>query len=184
MLPKVITGRKCSSDNEAAAVIRLSQRKTKYAAINHSNTLLHRKNTYHISYPWVIEYEEAYMENLCLLDRSGGSGRRTLWMADAKRCQSLQCNRRAAAIVSAEHCVPHRLGNFVCPHGCWGRADLSGSGVQCPVTQPAAVSCAVGVQFLLEHHLLQFAGLWICFPLADRAVGFDPADDFVLPESG
>lgn len=32
--------------------------------------------------------------------------------------------------------------------------DLSGSGIRCPVTQPAAVSCAIGVQFLLEHYLL------------------------------
>lgn len=137
-----------------------------------------------IGYSKVIVYEKTNLENLCLLDCSSRSGRRTLWMADAKRCQSLQRNRRAAAIVSAEHCVPHRLGNFVCPHGCWGRADLSGSGVQCPVTQPAAVSCAVGVQFLLEHHFLQFAGIWICFPLADRVVDLDPADDFVLPEGG
>ena len=129
-------------------------------------------------------YEKINLENLCLLDRSGGSGRRTLRMADAKRCQSLQRNRPVAAIVSAEHCVPHRLGNFVCPHGCWGCADLSGSSAQCPVTQSVAVSCATGVQFLLEHHLFQFAGLWFRFPLADRVVGFDSADDFVLPESG
>lgn len=73
--------------------------------------------------------------------------------------------------------------------GAAGAADtsrrmISGCGIQCPVTQSAAVPCTVGVQFLLEHHLFQFAGLWFRFPLADRVVGFDPADDFVLPESG
>ena len=134
--------------------------------------------------PFLHITQKINLENLCLLDRSGGSGRRTLRLADAKRCQSLQRNRPVAAIVSAEHCVPHRLGNFVCPHGCWGCAGLSGSGVQCTVTQTAAVPCTDGVQFLLEHLLFQFASLWICFPLADRAVGFDPANDFVLPESG
>ena len=48
----------------------------------------------------------------------------------------------------------------------------------------AAVSCAAGVQFLLEHHLLQFASLWVRVPLANCIVDFNPADDFILPESG
>lgn len=54
----------------------------------------------------------------------------------------------------AKYCISHRLGDFVCTHGYWGCAGLSGSGIRCPVTQPAAVSCAIGVQFLLEHYLL------------------------------
>ena len=124
------------------------------------------------------------MEGIRLLDRSGGSGLRTLRLADAKRCQSLPRNRRAAAIVSAEHRVSHRLGDFVYSHGYGSCADLSVSSVQGPVTQPVAVPCTVGIQFLLEHHLLQFAGLWVRVPLADRAVDLDPADDFVLPGSG
>lgn len=45
-------------------------------------------------------------------------------------------------------------GIFVCAHGYWGCADLSGSGVQCSVTQPVAVPYTAGVQFLLEHYLL------------------------------
>ena len=59
-----------------------------------------------------------------------------------------------ALIVSAKHSISHRLGNFVYSHGYWSCADLSVSGVQCPVTQPAAVSCTVGIQFLLEHYIL------------------------------
>lgn len=35
-----------------------------------------------------------------------------------------------------------------------GAAHLSGSGVQCSVTQPVAVPYTAGVQFLLEHYLL------------------------------
>ena len=42
-----------------------------------------------ISYPKVIVYGKINLENLCLLDRSGGSGRRIFRMADAEKCQNL-----------------------------------------------------------------------------------------------
>ena len=103
-------------------------------------------------------------------------------MADTGRNENLQRNHRAAATISAKHCVPNRLGHSVCLDGNWSGADLSGSSIQCPDTQSAALPDSISLQFLLEHYLFQSPELCACLYLADCIVGSDSTHDPVLPQ--
>ena len=135
-----------------------------------------------ISYSWVIAHEETNMENLCFLDHFHRSCWRPFQLADTGGNETLQRNHRAAATVSTQYRVSNRLGHSVCSDGNWSSADLSGSSIQCPDTQSAALPDSISLQFLLEYHLFQSPEFWVCISLADCIVGSDSTHDPVLPQ--
>ena len=132
----------------------------------------------------VIAYEKTRMDGLCPLDSLHRGCGRSLRLFDPKGQSNLHPDCRQAASVTPRHRISHRLGHSLCPHGHRRRPHLSRAPLRRPVQESAAVFAPAGLQLLLEHHLLQPPGLWLCPDLAGPFVGADCVHGARLLEGG
>ena len=126
--------------------------------------------------------EKKQLENIRILDFDYRSRRGAIRLAYTGGLKNLQRKRRATSPISPGDPVPHRLGHPICAYGLQRCADLYGAAIQGTKSRLKHIYRPACCKFLLESHILQCPGLWLCFFLAAFVVGIGIVDDSYFPQ--
>ena len=129
-------------------------------------------------------HRETKLETVSFLDSSGRSCGLSFRMADQRCHGGLRTNHCETASVSSRLALSHRLDAAVRTDGHWCGKGLSSSPLKDAESGTEPVCAAAGGKFFLESHLLQFAGIRVCFLLTAAVVGTGAVDDFCFPDGG
>lgn len=130
-----------------------------------------------------MHYEKERVEDVRFLDSFCRGGRRRFRMDFQRGNTGIYREDYKAGFISAKYCISDCMDGFIRAYGDRSLPRVSQLCFASAFPQPAAVYCAVGVKLFLANYFFQFAELWLCLFLACRAVDFNLADDFVLPQS-
>ena len=126
-----------------------------------------------------IVYEKA-MENLSVLDSSGGGNRIVGSIPEQRWINGVSTNGGKTVLPNAGNCLSGRLAFPVCPHGNRGCQGLADSAKGNPADSNQPFYRPADYQFLLASVVLERKSIWPVCVLAYPDVGFDPLDDPVI----